>query len=136
VGERADQPPILGRSNVTGGPNVTHAGISGEDRIVRRNFTQCSRDWLRVHGCSFSNVIYVNIQFAKCIFVFCDHRIQERSVGLCFYHWQKRLNGFAYIAPNTEIQFASPAQMVDPDVNLDYLGLCWQEFVIREISAQ
>jgi hypothetical protein len=38
--------------------------------------------------------------------------------------------------PQSEIQFASPAQIVDPDVDLDNLGLGWQEFVIGEISAQ
>ena len=141
-GERADQAADPWSIERNGGPKTATSVSAAEDRIVRRNFTQCSRDWLRVHGCSFSNVIYVKHSICEVhLCIFCDHRIQERSVGLCFYYGQ-RLNGFAYIAPNTEIQLlASPAQMVDPYHFIrmsipDYLGLCWQEFVIRKISAQ
>ena len=99
-------------------------------------FTERRGHRLRVHGRASSHVVNVHIHFSKLLFVFADCGIEKFPVRLCIQHRQKRLQRLAHIAPNSEIDFAAPSQILNPDVNLRDLALCRQEFVVRKISAQ
>src|SRR5277367_3076347 len=70
VVEGTDEPPLLGRLDIAGRPDVAHSGVHGKDRIGRRNFAQSRRHGLRVHGLARSHVVNVHIHFLKLFFVF------------------------------------------------------------------
>ena len=42
--------------------------------------TKRGRHRFRVHRCPFPNVIYIDIQPPKCLFMFIEHRIQKRAI--------------------------------------------------------
>ena len=81
-------------------------------------------------------MVNVHIHLSNLLFVFADRGFQIFSVRLCVQHRHQRLQRFAHIAPNSEIEPASPSQTVNPDVDLRDLALRRQEFVVWKISAQ
>ena len=80
-------------------------------------------------------MVNVDLQFLHSLSMFAQHRIQKSAVLLRFDQRHQCVDRLANIAPEAEIQLASLAQVIHPDINLCDLGFCRKKLVVREISA-
>jgi hypothetical protein len=80
-------------------------------------------------------MLNTDVQVLHCLTMFAPHCVEEQTVFLRIDQRQKSARCLTHISQEAEIEFASPAEVINPDVNLRDLGLGRQKLVVREISA-